>query len=653
MGLVSLYGSLADWVGRRWAAVARVIAHIPLARRLVVPFAGESGTDFRLRNLLTAVVVGFLILAGRLAYVHCWRGEPLDLKTMARTTAIPARRGTIFDRNGVALTTQTRYARYFVDAVALDPACQAKVIDKVCEMFPQTDARALDARLTRNRELHRRYEVVGESEDVEMEARLRDLIAPDRRDKSYRGLGVHAAYRREYPMGMELSHVVGFVNPEGDGRAGIEETFNRALAGHPGEIRTFVNANRREIRHLREAEIPPVDGYDIELTIDHRLQHLVDDEVEAAWRETQALAAWALVYDCTTGEILAMADRPGVDPMHPGPVTESWWNHCIEFQYEPGSVMKPVSISGALEAGVVTPNTVIDTGYGPAHFYGRPLRDHFNGEGRPADFIRRSSNKGTAKIAMLMGKDMLYATLRRAGLGSRTGIELPREARGALRHPDTWYPINVTRICLGQSVEVTALQLACAYGAIANGGVRMTPHVVRRIMDPNQGGAVVADVAPEPADERFCSERVARQMCGMLEGVVAGDPVTGERGTGRRAAIPGYRTAGKTGTAQMLENGAYSDRDYHASFCGFLPVENPRYVIIVTIQRPVGRLHGGGDVAAPLFARIALQLARLYDLPTDLVQRDFIAEEPEPDPEGLFDLDDDRVPDRAPEDRTR
>ena len=644
MGLVAFYDSLADRTGRLWnAAVVRPLARVPVLRRLVVPFAGESGTDFRLRTLLACVVAGFAALAGRLAYVQCWRGEPLDRGKMARTTVIPARRGTIYDRQGVALTTQTRYARYFIDAVALDPTNQWKVVELVCELFPETDARSLDAKLTRNRELRRRYEVVGQSEDADMEARVRALVAPDRRDKSYRGLGVHAAYRREYPMGVELSHVVGFINPEGHGRAGIEESCDAILAGRPGEIRTFVNANRREIRHLREAEVAPVDGYDIELTIDHRLQHIVDDEVEAAWRDTQALAAWAVVYDCATGDILAMADRPGVDPMHPGPYTEAWRNHCIEFQYEPGSVMKPVSISGALEAKTVGPGTVIDTGHGPAFFYGRRLRDHFDGPGRPADFIRRSSNKGTAMIAMRMGKELLYDTLRRAGFGRKSGIELPREANGALRHPDTWYPINVTRICLGQSMEVTALQLACAYGAIANGGVRMRPHIVRRITDPNRGGAVVTNMVPEPAEgERFCSPTVARQMCAMLEGVVAGDPVTGERGTGRRAAIPGYRTAGKTGTAQMLVNHVYSERDYHASFCGFLPVENPRYVIIATIQRPVGKFHGGGDVAAPLFAKIALQLARLYDLPTDLVQRDFIVQEPEadPDPEGLFDPDD-------------
>ena len=628
---------------RRFAdAVHSFLATVPIVRRYVDPAPGESGTDFRLRWLVTLIVLGFCVLAGRLVHVHCFRGEPKDLTAIARIRVLPARRGAIFDRNGVALTTETRYVRYFIDAVVLEPSNQWAVVQKACELFPQTNAQALDAKLTANRARNRRYEVIGESEDRVMEAHLRALIDPQRKDRTYRSMGVEPVYHREYPMGGELAHVVGFVNRENVGRAGIELTFNRELSGVPGEIRTHVNANRGELRHMRDQEIPPVNGCDIELTIDHRLQHIVDSAVEDAWRETDALAAWAIVYDCTTGEILAMADRPTVNPLSPGPVTEAWWNHCIEFQYEPGSVMKALTISGALDSGVVTKNTEIDTGHGPAFFFGKRLRDHFDGVGRPGDFIRRSSNKGTAMIAMRMGKEGLYAALRRAGIGQKTGIELPLERGGALRHPDEWYPINVTRICLGQSVEVTALQLACAYGAIANGGVRMRPHIVRRITDPNRDGAVLLDVQPEPVPERFCSASVAASMCAMLESVVAGDPVTGERGTGRRAAIPGYRTAGKTGTAQMLVDGVYSEHDYHASFCGFLPAEAPHYVIIATIQRPVGKRHGGGDVAAPLFANIALQLARLYNLPTDLIQTDtFVEEELEPDPEGLFNLDDD------------
>ena len=641
MRLLGFAKSIAH--GFRWLRqwLFAILTSIPVVRRLFLPFPAESGTDFRMRTLLTLVICGFLVLAARLVQVHCFRGEPMKLESVARVTTLPPRRGTITDRNGVPLTTQTRYARYYVDAVALAASNQLQVVQKICELFPGTDAAALDAKLTFNREHNRRYLVVGESENPAMEDAVRKLTALNRKDKTYRGLAIEVAYRREYPMGEELSHVVGFVNSEGNGRSGIEMRYNRELAGTPGERHWFVNASRHEIRHLREFEKPPKNGYDIELTIDHRLQHFVDSAVDMAWRQTEALAAWALVYDCTTGEILAMADRPSVDPMSPGLATDRWWNRCIEFRYEPGSVMKAISISGALDAGVVNTGTVIDTGHGPARLYGRPLRDHFDGPGRPCDFIRRSSNKGTAMIADRMGKTKLYETLRRAGFGQKTGIELPNENPGALRHPDTWYPINVTRICLGQSVDVTALQLACAYGAIANGGVRMRPHIVRRITDPNDGGTIVTNVVPEAVPERFCSEKVAADMRAMLESVVAGDPVTGDRGTGRRAAIPGYRTAGKTGTAQMLVNGAYSDTDYHASFCGFLPVENPRYVIVATLQRPVGKCHGGGDVAAPLFAEIALQTARLFNLPTDLIQTEtFVEEEPEPDPEGLFTLDD-------------
>ncbi len=591
----------------------------------------------------------YAVLAVRLAQVQCFRDTPDDASPPT-LVHIPQQRGHILDRDGIPLTCSHRYCRYFLDAVALDPSNQWTVVTNVAVWFPGTDAAALDRKLAANRGKGRRYEVVGASADTNLEATVRALIDPARADKTFHGVGIEECFEREYPLGAETSHIVGFINKQNVGVAGIEMRYNETLRGEPGHKWASYDARRREIRHLRDGYRPPRNGCDIELTIDSALQHYVDAALDGAWRQTGSLAAWALVYDCRTGEILAMADRPSVDPVHYGEDQESWRNLCVAFRYEPGSVMKPVTLCGALTAGVITENSTFDTGHGPLNTYGRPLRDHFDGVGRPADFIRRSSNKGTALIAMRMGAELLYKTLHGAGFGEKTGVELPAENPGNLRPWEKWIPLNVTRICIGQSVDVTAIQLACAYGAIANGGIRMRPHIVRRILAP-ESHEVLRDFHPEPVPEASFSPKAAAAMLRMLEGVVAGDPETGERGTGRRAAVRGFRVGGKTGTAQMLVHGAYSSTDYHASFCGILPIDNPRYVIIVTLQRPVGKLHGGGDVAAPLFSEIATLVAQHYRLPTDLDQVASISpDEPYPDdPEGLLDPDASRDYDLSPE----
>lgn len=609
-------------------------------------------SDGNISFMMFFVCVFYAVLTVRLCHVQCFR-EPTSKESESgqeirksqqgfrheRLVHLPQQRGQIFDRNRVPLTGASRYYKVFIDAKALAEEQQLALATNVALWFPEIDADTLNARISANRETNRRFDVVGTTSDDLLAEHVRNLGRPG---KPFRGLGVQECYTREYPMLDEASQIVGFVNNEGIGIAGIEMQYNRLLTGAPGHKWCSVNALGHEIRHLRDGYLAPRNGVDIELTIDSQVQHIVNEHLDKAWRETRSLAAWALVYDCQTGEVLAMVSRPTLNPLEfRTSDLETWKNRCVSFRYEPGSVMKPVTISGALSAGVVTPRTSIDTGRGPWHFGGYPLRDHFDGPGVPRDFIRKSSNKGTAMIALRMGRDLLSQTLLDAGFGRRTGIELPAEDPGNLGRPNKWTELNLTRISIGQSVDVTALQLACAYGAIANHGIRMRPHIIQRIFDPNSQ-RVLKEFHPEPVPEPVFQNQATRDMLGMLEAVVIRDP-DGTHGTGRKAAISGYRVGGKTGTAQMLINRRYSNHDYHASFCGLLPIDNPRYAIVVTLERPIGP-HGGGDVAAPVFAQIAQDLACYYKLPTDLVQTiEFETEEFIPE-----DLED-SIPERDPE----
>ena len=608
-------------------------------------------SDGNIRIMVAGLAGVFAILAGRLVYVQCFNDDPV-LGTIdalqspnyhSRQITLRQQRGHIYDRNHFPLTDSHRYYNVFIDSVALNAEHQWAVSTNLSTWFPQIDPRALFARIDADRARSNRYDVVASTEDPQLAELIRRLGRPG---ADFRGLAVEENFRREYTLGEAASHVVGFVNREGLGVAGIEMRYNEMLSGVPGHMRVTVDAFGREIRHLREDYTAPTNGIDIELTIDHRLQKLVDNIIDETWRSTQSLAAWALVYDCRSGEVLAMVDRPTVDPEHYGADFEAWQNRCVAFRYEPGSVMKPTTITGALSEGVITTNTVFDTGRGAWHFGGYPLRDHFDGPGCARDFIRKSSNKGTAMIALELGRERLASTLRKAGYGARTGIELPAENPGNLGRPDRWSPLNLTRIGIGQSVDVTAIQLACAYGAIGNGGIRMKPHIVRRILSPD--GTVLRDYRAEPVPEPAFAPAASAAMLEMLESVVTVDPVTRAHGTGRRAAVPGYRVGGKTGTAQMLVNHHYSSTDYHATFCGLIPIDAPQYVVVVTLQRPVG-LHGGGDVAAPAFSKIALQLARLYGIPSTVRNEgSYDLGEPEPDPEGLLDPFPNRDPEQEP-----
>jgi cell division protein FtsI (penicillin-binding protein 3) len=407
---------------------------------------------------------------------------------------------------------------------------------------------------------------------------------------------------------------------------GVEALFNRFLTGRNGLIKGEADVRRVELRERRSFEQPAEDGYNIELTIDQTIQHHTEVALERAIENHQGTAAWAVVMRPETGEVLAMASQPGISRSAlPRSVEglEAWRNRVISVNYEPGSTLKALTVAAAMNEGLISTNTVIDCERGGWRYANRTLRDKVYGQQPVSVIIQKSSNIGTAKIALQLGNNRMYHYLRGAGFAEPLGIDLPGEERGILDPPRSWPQIKITRVAIGQGISVTALQMATLYSAIANGGQRMRPLILKRITTAE--GEVILEREPTPHGPPLLKPEVAAQMRAMLENV------TKKGGTGTRAAVPGYRVAGKTGTAQMAVPGGYSETDFIASFAGFLPVDKPELVIVVCVERPQP-LHTGGMVAAPAFAEIALQSAHYLNIqPTERVMEDLPVWENEPE----------------------
>jgi cell division protein FtsI (penicillin-binding protein 3) len=415
---------------------------------------------------------------------------------------------------------------------------------------------------------------------------------------------------RNYPQNMQACHVVGFVNHENVGGMGVEMTRNSDLTGMPGLVKGTIDGRNIEIYGLRSVELPPRPGSDVILTLDQQNQFFTERALDEAMQEHSAKAAWAIVQRCRTGEILAMASRPAFDLNEFGSATPHLMsNRAVCVNYEPGSTLKPVTLALAFTRGVVTPEMMFDTENGAWFHAGRILRDyHAYTRLSVADIIKKSSNIGTAKIALLMGDEILYNGLRSFGFGRQLKFDLPGEQSGILRPTKDWDSLSCSRISIGQGMAVTALQMAGMMSALANDGFLLKPYVVREVVDAD--GKVTFRSQPEVLG-RPVDARVAALMRYLLA------RVTEDGGTGTRARVDGFKVAGKTGTAQIPEKGGYSASAYMASFAGFLPADKPELTIVVVVQDPQP-YHTGGVVAAPVFAKIAEQSVRYLNLePTE------------------------------------
>ncbi|TDC69095.1 peptidoglycan glycosyltransferase [Actinomadura sp. GC306] len=424
------------------------------------------------------------------------------------------------------------------------------------------------------------------------------------------GIGTLPEYRREYPNDSLAASVIGFVNDTGKGAAGLESSMNDVLAGEDGWQRVEISPEGQHIPMGEDQKRPSVPGRGVRLTLERDLQFKAQEAIEKQVKATGAKSGSVIVMDPRTGELLAMASAPGFDPNE---YTESdkdlWGSPLVQEAFEPGSTGKVVTAAAVMEKGGVTPQTpfVVPDKIKKYDVEFRDSHPHPTQRLTFAGVLATSSNVGTIMASDTIGQQQLYQTLRDFGFGAKTGLPLPGETPGLLKPPGQWSGTDRYPIAFGQTVSVNAVQMASVYATIANGGVRVAPTLI--------AGTVGEDDAftPSPAPERrrVVSERTARQISDMLEGV------TTDEGTAPKAQIKGYRVAGKTGTAEVVNPrcGCYKGGGYTASFAGFAPADDPQLVVQVVLQNPKRGSHYGGDAAAPVFKDVMSFALRSEKIP--------------------------------------
>jgi cell division protein FtsI (penicillin-binding protein 3) len=554
----------------------------------------------RLRLMLTALSVTLwaLCLVVRLAHLQVLeRGtfERLAARQSERTVTIEARRGPILDRNGreLALSVDAE-SLYAVPQDVSDPDATAAELARALRLDPK-ERKDLQAQLRKNRAF------------VWVKRKLDPLTAGAVRALQLEGIGFLPETRRYYPRRELAAQVLGYTGLDNAGMSGVEYGFDEQIRGRAAKVVVRTDARRRPVGHT---EKPSTEGHTVVLTLDERIQHVAERELRRAVAETRSLSGVAVVMEPHTGEILAMASEPSFNPNSFADYPSSRWvNRAVADAYEPGSIFKIITAAAGLQEKVVTPDEVIDCGGGAMEIAGVRVRDHdvfFKLSFR--DVIARSSDVGVARVAQRVGRRQFDRYLRDFGFGAPTGVALPGEAKGLLRPVEKWSDLSLPILAFGQEIGVTALQMTSAAAVVANGGYRMRPLIVSRVED--RDGRAVKVYHPEAA-QRVLEPRTIDTLMELLKEVV-------RDGTGRRAAIPGYVVAGKTGTAQKVKpGGGYSMEDHVASFVGIVPASRPALVALVSLDSPRGALNQGGHVAAPLFAAIAEPALRLLGVPPD------------------------------------
>ena len=515
-----------------------------------------------------------------------------------RTIEVAARRGVIYDRNGHELAMSIMVDSVFaVPSEIPDPATTSSLLANVLH----TDPKEILTRLKSSRS----FAWIARKVDGETSQRLHAM--------NLRGIYFEKEPKRFYPKRELAAQTVGWVGLDDEGLGGIEHAFDSRLGGQPGRMLITMDARRRWFGRV---ERQPDPGENVVLTIDEKIQYIAERELEKAAQETHAESGTVIVQNPHTGEILALANRPTFNPNNAGNTArQALKNPAVSDIYEPGSVFKIVTLSGALEEKLTNPNEMVDCQMGSITIGGLRIRDHLPfGVLSVTDVMARSSDVGAIKVGLRLGDERFYHYIRDYGFGTPTGIELPGETRGMTKPVNRWSKVSIGAISIGQEIGVSAVQLTAMVSAIANDGVWTAPRIVAGVTPPHQG---LQTIAYHPADQRrVVSTITAVEIKKMLEAVVLS-------GTGRKALLDGYTSAGKTGTAQKVDpnTGAYSRTKYVATFAGFAPVNNPAITVVVILDSAVG-LHQGGQIAAPVFARIAQQVLAYMNVPHDLDLKD-------------------------------
>lgn len=534
------------------------------------------------------IVVWMLGIGVRLVQLQVSQRDELTRlarKQQQGENKVESERGQLVDRQGRSLARSVRTESIFVAPAEMEDV--EYTADSLAKAL-QLDKANLVTRLSEGKRRASRAVTIARQLDADKAKQILDL--------NIRGVHSQAEAKRFYPNGTLAAHVLGFVSVDNVGVAGIEQSHNQKISGGNGKL--FLEKDSQG-RSYESSEIAAKPSQDVVLTLDEMVQYRTEQALARAVSESHAKSGAAIVLDPHTGEILALANVPTFDPNRPGEATDEARTNRALQNYEPGSTFKIVAYSAAMELGLVKPDDTIDCQMGSITVAGSVIHDHHPfGVLTVAEALAKSSNVGAIKIALKVHDNPFFGFIQRFGFGARTGVELPGETRGLLVPVNRWQPASIGYLAMGQEVGVTPLQMAAAFGAIANGGVRIAPHLVREV---RSAGGTVSQLA-NPEQRRVISLETATRLKGMLEGVTL-------RGTAKKAQLDGYSAAGKTGTAQTFDAkaGGYSKTKYVASFAGFAPVEHPAVVIVVVIDEPAGS-HHGGDVAAPVFREIAEQI---------------------------------------------
>jgi cell division protein FtsI (penicillin-binding protein 3) len=555
--------------------------------------------DFRspqIRLLIVAAVLGLWTAAAVARLVDLQLLRYSDFLARAehqqqRIVEISPKRADILDRNLNELAMSTSLDSCFaVPAEIADNDLAARLLGSVLGLPSDEIATRLSS--------SRSFVWIARKLPPATVARIRHL--------NLRGVYFQKENQRFYPKRDLAAAVLGYVDIDEKGLGGIEYQLDARIRSKAGRMLILTDAHNR---WYESADKTPEAGSSVILTIDQNIQFIVEKELATAIEETHAKAGTVLVQDPSNGELLAMASWPKFNPNAPaGSPAEARMNRAVGALYEPGSVFKIVTLSAAIDQGITTPDEVVDCQMGAIYIAGHRIRDHkAYGLLTVSQILAHSSDVGAIKIGLRLGAPKFYQYIRAYGFGELTGIDLPGENRGLLRRVENWTPVSVGSISMGQEVGVTPLQMINAVSAIANGGLLYRPHIVSALRSGSQ-----IEQEQQPAPRRVVRQTTAAAMRAMLEGVVL-------NGTGTKAQLDGYTSAGKTGTAQKIDpaTGRYSATQLIASFVGFAPINNPAVTILVQLDSPVG-LHEGGSVAAPVFKRIAEQVLPYLNVPHDV-----------------------------------
>ena len=552
-------------------------------------------------RLLVIAGVAFLWMGavfGRLTYLQLFRHSDYlarALRQQQRSFEITPERGAIYDRNGRPLAMSISVDSAFaVPSEIADENLAARLLSGVVNK-PQEE---IEARLESSRSF----------------AWIARKLPPEKADAisklNLKGIYLQKENQRFYPKRDLAAHVLGFVDLDEKGLMGIERELDSQIRGKSERIVVMADARQR---WFDGGEAQRERGASVVLTLDEKIQYTAERELAAAIAKTHSAAGTVIVMNPNTGEILALANWPKFNPNKASDApSETWMNRAVSAIYEPGSTFKLITLAAAFDQGITRPDEVFDCENGQVYISNHRIRDHKPfGLLTVSDILAKSSDVGAIKIALRLGAPKFYDYIRAFGFGTTTGVELPYESRGRVARLEDWKPISVGSISMGQEIGVTPLQLISAVSAIANGGLLYKPQIVAEL---RRGEKMLPPEEPLAAAEpkRAIRPETAATLRQLMEGVVL-------RGTGPLAHLDGWTSAGKTGTAQKIDptTGRYSPTQYIASFTGFAPINNPAVTILVSLDSPVG-LHEGGDVAAPVFKRIAEQVLAYLDVPRDV-----------------------------------